>query len=365
VAQVTLEHVNKVYAGNVDAVKDLMLICPDGGFLALLGPSGCGKTSTMRMIAGLETVTRGTIRIGERVVNRLTPSERNIAMAFERYGLYPHLTVYDNIAYPLRLRRQPEKEILSLVAAVVDQLRLIDVIDSRPGNLSLGQQQRVSLARALVRQPTVFLLDEPLSHLELELRELMRSELKRLHQEVGHTTIYVTHDQSEALALADLVAVMNFGVLQQVAPPATIYYEPANMFVAGFVGDPPTDFIPFIVQGNQGKVMLKHESGFALPLPERYRAAGQAGRLPSPITVGIRPPNLTVVPAGTAKEGLPAEVVVAEPLGEVTLVTARVGDVVVRAETTHMDWTPEQAVRLRLAPEAIRLFDPHSGDAVS
>jgi multiple sugar transport system ATP-binding protein len=316
------------------------------------------------MIAGLETVTQGTIRIGDRVVNSLTPSERNVAMAFERYGLYPHLTVFENIAYPLRLRHRPSNEILSRVAAVANQLRLVDVIDSRPADLSVGQQQRVSLARALVRRPTVFLLDEPLSHLELELREFMRSELKRLHQQVGHTTIYVTHDQSEALALADLVAVMNRGVLQQVGTPAAIFHHPANIFVAGFVGDPPTNFITFSVESTQDTVILRHETGFAMPLPAHYRAQAQAGRLPSSIVVGIRPPAIGVMPHGKTEERLPAEVVVAEPLGEVTLVTARVGEVVVRAETTTIEWRTGQVVHLQLAPAAVMLFDPQSTEAI-
>ena len=243
-AEVRLENVNKIYKGNVHAVNDLNLTIESGEFLALLGPSGCGKTSTLRMVVGLEEISSGAIYIGGQRVNELEPKDRNVALAFETYALYPPLTIRDNIAFCLRARNIPKPEIRQRVDEVARILDITGILDRKPAELGGGQKQRVSLARALVREPDVFLLDEPLSHLDAAQRANMRSELKRLHARIGGTMILVTHDQLEALAMAERIAVMNFGLLQQVGSFDEIYNHPVNEFVAGFIGEPPMNFLP-------------------------------------------------------------------------------------------------------------------------
>ena len=237
-ADVKLQNLWKIYGGTVVAVKDFTLQCHDKEFLCLLGPSGCGKSSTLRMIAGLEPVTSGEVFIGGRNVTAVPPKDRDIAMVFENYALYPHLSVYDNFAMPLKVRGFSKTEIDQKVRQAADILHMTDLLDRRTVRLGGGQKQRVGIGRAIVRNPAVFLMDEPISHLEAQLRAQMRVELKRLHIEVEATTIYVTHDQLEAMALADRIAVMNFGVLQQVGTPAELFDQPANQFVAGFIGLP-------------------------------------------------------------------------------------------------------------------------------
>ena len=243
-AELRLEHIYKTYKGGVEAVKDLNLTVENGEFLALLGPSGCGKTSTLRMIVGLEEITRGEMYIGSRLVNKLEPNQRNVALAFETYALYPPLPVRENIAFCLRAKNVPPAEINKRVQHVAEMLDITDILDRKPAELGGGEKQRVSLARALVRDPDVFLMDEPLSHLDAAQRAHMRVEFKRLHAQTGRTTILVTHDQLEAVAMAERIAVMNFGVLQQVGTFEEIYNHPANEFVAGFIGEPPMNFLP-------------------------------------------------------------------------------------------------------------------------
>lgn len=256
-ARVYLEHVWKKF-GNVEAVKDLTLEVNDGEFFVLLGPSGCGKTTTLRMIAGLEDVTEGTIFIGDRVVNDVHPKDRDIAMVFQNYALYPHMSVYDNISFGLKLRGLAKDDIKARVDEVASWLGLSELLNRRPRELSGGQRQRVALARALVRQPKVFLMDEPLSNLDAKLRTQARGELLRLHKDFPTTTIYVTHDQVEAMTLGDRVAVMMDGSLQQVDNPQMLYLYPSNQFVAGFVGTPPMNFVEVSILNENGQIYLQH-----------------------------------------------------------------------------------------------------------
>src|SRR6476469_7044706 len=242
-AEVTLKDVRKVYAGGVEAVKGVSFDVPDGHFCVMVGPSGCGKSTLLRMIAGVETVSGGEIRIGERVVNEIEPSERDIAMVFQNYALYPHMRVYDNMAYGLRNRKTPKPEIDKRLREAARILEIEQLLDRKPRQLSGGQRQRVAMGRAIVRRPKAFLFDEPLSNLDARLREQMRFEIKKLHRDLGATSVYVTHDQIEAMTMADRIVAMNGGVIQQVGSPLELYDDPANIFVAGFIGAPAMNFL--------------------------------------------------------------------------------------------------------------------------
>ncbi|HEV8638273.1 MAG TPA: sn-glycerol-3-phosphate ABC transporter ATP-binding protein UgpC [Chloroflexota bacterium] len=292
-ARVKLERVTKVFSdrsrGEVVAVKEATLEIGDGQFLVLLGPSGCGKTTTLRMIAGLEKQTAGDIYIGDRLVNKLHPKERDIAMVFQDYALYPHMTVYDNMSFGLRNLRVPRKEIEAKVAAAAEMLGIGVLLNRRPRELSGGQRQRVAVGRAIVRSPKVFLFDEPLSNLDAKLRVAMRVELAELHQRLGATMVYVTHDQVEAMTLGQRIVVMNHGVIQQVADPRTLYDAPVNLFVAGFVGAPAMNIIWGRLERAEGLKFAGDD--FAIDLPEeigrRYgRHVGQ------PVVLGVRPEDL-------------------------------------------------------------------------
>lgn len=249
-ATVLMKHLGKIYRGGIEAVKDLNLEINDGEFLCLLGPSGCGKSTTMRMVAGLEDITSGEMYIGGVLVNNLSPRERDVAMSFENYALYPNMTIYENISFPLEIRKIDKKEIDKKVFEVAELLDIRDMLNDDVKGLSGGVQQRVGVARALVRNPKVLILDEPISHLEEELKARMREELRRIQRKLGVTTLYVTHDQIEAMVMADRIAIMNFGVLQQVDTPENVFCNPANTFVGGFIGEPPMNFIKCQVNGN-------------------------------------------------------------------------------------------------------------------
>jgi|LSQX01.2.fsa_nt_gb multiple sugar transport system ATP-binding protein len=293
-AQVVLKNVCKFF-GNVQACKDINMSVADGEFLAILGPSGCGKSTTMRMIAGLETVTSGEIYIGERLVNDLTPKQRNIAMVFENYALYPHLTVAENIAFPLLMAKKSKKEIEEKVRKAITMLRLEDVTDSYPANISDGQKQRVGIGRAIVREPDVFLFDEPISHLDIMLRQDMRKEIVRLQRELATTMIYVTHDQLEAMTMADRIVVMNEGRLQQIGTREEILNNPSNTFVAGFVGDPPINFIPAIVTEEAGAFYLSLKNiKTAVPLNESKNLEAVKKNASPEVILGIRPHHIEV-----------------------------------------------------------------------
>ncbi len=314
---VQLTNVSKIYARDQRAVDRVHLNIEDGEFLVLVGPSGCGKSTVLRMIAGLEEVTEGEIRIGPRIVNDVAPKDRDIAMVFQNYALYPHMTVFENMAFGLRRRKTAEADVQRRVRAAAETLGIEQYLDRRPRELSGGERQRVALGRAMVRDPQVFLFDEPLSNLDAKLRVLMRAEIKRLHQRVKSTMIYVTHDQTEAMTLGDRIAVLKKGVMQQVADPVTLYSHPANQFVAGFIGSPPINFFTASVSPN-GQPLALSANGVAVPLPAELGAALETVR-GKPVTVGVRPEDLTLAPAGPSGQ-ITATVDVVEPLGNEVLV---------------------------------------------
>ncbi len=326
-ASVVLKNVDKVYPGDVKAVDDFNLDIEDGEFVVLVGPSGCGKSTTLRMVAGLEEITAGTISIGDRVVNDVPPKDRNIAMVFQNYALYPHMTVRDNMAFGLKLRKFPKQEIKERIDEAAKILGLEELLDRRPKALSGGQRQRVAVGRAIVRKPEVFLFDEPLSNLDAKLRVQMRVEISQLHNRLGSTMIYVTHDQVEAMTMGTRICVMKDGIIQQVADPISLYDSPANLFVAGFIGTPPMNFFKGSVQAEGEGLVFTSDSGFSMPVPESQREDVGAF-CDKPITLGIRPEDIGS-PAAEQTEGSPrikAKVNVIEPMGSESYVYMSVGD---------------------------------------
>src|SRR3954464_10477355 len=328
-SQVTLKDVRKVYAGGVEAVKGITFDVPDGHFCVLVGPSGCGKSTLLRMIAGVETISSGEIRIGERVVNDVEPSERDIAMVFQNYALYPHMRVYDNMAYGLRIRGLSAAQIDERVQRAAQILELAPFLGGRPRELSGGQRQRVAMGRAIVREPAVFLFDEPLSNLDAKLRVQMRAELQALHRRLGTTSLYVTHDQVEAMTLAHRMIVMNGGRAEQIGAPLEVYARPATTFVASFIGSPPMNLIP---QQRAGK----------------------------PVLFGIRPEHLE--PCAASEAMLIPEVDLIEPLGADTLVYGRhAGGARVGARLHSSLQTGIGKLPLRYDPARAHYFDPETG----
>lgn len=358
-AELRLEHIYKTYKGGVEAVKDLNLTVNDGEFLALLGPSGCGKTSTLRMIVGLEEITRGEMYIGDRLVNKLEPNHRNVALAFETYALYPPLSIYENIAFNLRAKKVAPTEIDKRVKAVAEMLDITDILDRKPAELGGGHKQRVSLARALVRDPDVFLMDEPLSHLDAAQRSHMRVELKRLHAQTGRTTILVTHDQLEAVAMAERIAVMNFGVLQQVGTFEEVYNRPVNEFVAGFIGEPPMNFLTCLPLVEGGAFFVSAaDASFKVRLPDELRAKiERAGA--KKVDLGIRPVHLEVALASDdGASELRGTVHTYESLGEEGQLAATIGTATVLVVTPpDLRLQRGDPVTLRLRTDHIHLFD--------
>ncbi|MFO1210852.1 MAG: ABC transporter ATP-binding protein [Amaricoccus sp.] len=347
--RVALESIRKSF-GAVEVVKGLDLDIPNGEFLVLLGPSGCGKTTALRMVAGLESVTSGKILIGDREVTNVLPKYRDIAMVFQSYALYPHMTIAENIAYPLKLRSVPAAERDGAVRSAAEKVHLHELLDRYPRQLSGGQRQRVALARAMVRRPSVFLMDEPLSNLDAKLRGHMRSELKRLQADLGVTTIYVTHDQIEAMTLAHRVAIMNKGVVQQIATPREIYDDPANLFVAGFIGSPPMNLI-------EGAL----ENGAFACAGGRVPTA-VAGSRPA-VTAGLRPEDCRIVPPGEGP--IAARVYAFELIGDHTLVTAQVGGatMTVKADKSA-SWDMDAPIGIDVAERGLFLFDQASGERI-
>jgi len=353
-AEVGLEHLVKTFPGDVQAVRDLSLTVADGEFLVLVGPSGCGKSTALRCIAGLEEVTGGVIRIGGRRVNDVEPGDRDVAMVFQNYALYPHMTVKQNIAFPLKMRRVPAAEIHRRVGEAADILGLTPLLGRKPRALSGGQQQRVALGRALVRKPAVFLFDEPLSNLDANLRTGMRTEIARIHREVGGTMIYVTHDQAEAMILGDRIAVLEDGVLRQLAEPLTVFEHPADRFVAGFLGTPSINFLEGCIEGKT--VLIGRDR-----LPLDHAPAGGEG----PVLLGVRPQHLQAV-AETAAPSLSGAVEILEHLGAEAYIHTRTasGRVVAVADVA---FHPQHGDSVRLVPDLHRLllFDPGTGRALA
>ncbi|HDI11109.1 MAG TPA: ABC transporter ATP-binding protein [Candidatus Acetothermia bacterium] len=325
-ASLRLEGLTKKF-GSVVAVSELTLEVGDGEFIALLGPSGCGKTTTLLMIAGIYRPTAGKIYFDEVLMNDVAPKDRYVGLVFQSYALYPHMTVYQNIAFPLRLAKRPKEEIDRKVKEVAALTKIEKLLDRRPGQLSGGQQQRVALCRALVKEPEILLLDEPLSNLDARLRIETRAEIKRLQRELGITSILVTHDQVEAMTMAERIAVMHSGVLQQYDPPGVLYDRPKNLFVASFIGDPPMNLISMKVMEREGQLILSAD-GFHLPVPEglRERLSSFMGE---EVVLGLRPEDMTL--AREERPGsIPGEVFLTEPLGGGTLVHFTFGDVKLR-----------------------------------
>jgi ABC-type sugar transport system ATPase subunit len=355
---VRLERINKSF-GSVQVLKDIDLLFPSRRFVTLLGPSGCGKTTLLRMIAGLEPVSSGTIRFGDRIVNRLMPRDRNIAMVFQSYALYPQMTVRRNLGYGLRVRGTPRAEIDEAVARVARILEIDHLLDRKPAQLSGGQRQRVALGRAIARRPDIFLMDEPLSNLDAKLRVTMRGQLRRLHLDLNATTIYVTHDQLEAMTMSDLIAVMHGGIVQQFGSPAEVYNRPANLFVAGFIGSPPMNFLhgTLVTSGTQ---LAFSGPDLTIPLPDLRD--GVAGR---EVVLGVRPQDLTLVgwqdrPAARGRVWV-VELVGSEKLVEVELGERRRVTVQVRADRPV---NVDEPVGVLLDPRSVHIFDAKDGRAL-
>jgi multiple sugar transport system ATP-binding protein len=362
-AQVTLRQINKKY-DEVHAVKDVNLEIKDKEFVVLVGPSGCGKTTTLRMVAGLESITAGEILIGDTVVNELPPMDRDIAMVFQNYALYPHMSVFDNMAFGLKMRKFEKPEIEKRVRAAADILGIGELLHRKPRQLSGGQRQRVALGRAIVRHPQVFLFDEPLSNLDAKLRVQMRVELKKLHERLGTTAIYVTHDQVEAMTLGDRVVVMKDGWVQQVGEPLELYNTPANRFVAGFIGSPAMNFAKVTIAARDGGLWADG-TGLAIRVPDsqtdRVRAhAGKAAWL------GVRPENLSIAD-DSAPSGLTfdAQVEVIEQLGAEILLDIRAGDttMVASVEPTRRVRVRDR-LRLAIDPTRLHFFAADSEKAI-
>jgi multiple sugar transport system ATP-binding protein len=362
-ATVTFDHVWKRY-GDVTAVKDLTLDIQDEEFLVLVGPSGCGKTTALRMIAGLEEITEGTLKIGDRVVNELAPKDRDVAMVFQSYALYPHMSVYDNLAFGLKLRKIPKSDIDKRVREAAGTIELTNLLDRKPKQLSGGQRQRVALGRAIVREPAVFLMDEPLSNLDAKLRVATRAEIARLHQRLRTTVVYVTHDQVEAMTMGDRIAVMNFGVLQQVGPPQELYERPVNKFVAGFIGSPAMNFINVSAKTDTGRTTLSN-ANLDIPVPERMRSV--VGQEASELTAGIRPEHFEIVNGTPPGDGatIRATTDVVEFLGNEELLHVRVGehDLVAIVDASHRV-RPGDVLDLWVPLEKIHLFNAEEGQAL-
>ncbi len=349
-ASLEIVDVRKAY-GTTRVIHGVDIVIDDGEFVILVGPSGCGKSTLLRMIAGLESISGGEIRIGSRVVNDVAPKDRDIAMVFQNYALYPHMTVAENMAFSMKLRKAPKAEIEERVGQAAQILSLTKLLDRYPRQLSGGQRQRVAMGRAIVRDPQVFLFDEPLSNLDAKLRVQMRTEIKQLHQRLKTTTVYVTHDQIEAMTMADKIVVMHDGIVEQIGAPLELYDRPANLFVAGFIGSPAMNFLEGRLQG--GKFIS--DNGLTLPVASTLAASDGM-----PVVYGIRPEHFIL-----DSNGLPAEVTVVEPTGSETQVFAKFGGSdIVGVFRERVNAQPGQQIRLTPDPKLVHLFDKQTGKRI-
>jgi ABC-type sugar transport system ATPase subunit len=361
-ARVVFDTVTKRF-GDVTAVHDLSLEIEDGEFVVLVGPSGSGKTTALRLVAGLEAITTGQVRVGDRVVNRLAPRDRDIAMVFQDYALYPQMTVYENLAFGLRMRKMARTEIDRRVRSAAGMLDIEPLLQRKPGALSGGQRQRVALGRALVREPQAFLMDEPLSNLDAKLRVQTRSEIKHLQEQVGTTTVYVTHDQVEAMTMGDRVAVMSDGVLEQVGDPRTVYNDPANVFVAGFIGSPAMSFAALSASSNGGSLTLSRGE-----LSLKLDGPGLPGGVPADVILGVRPEHTRLWAEGAGLLGpIAGDVEFVEMLGRESLIgVVSEGDL---RFTIHADpdasVKPGEQIRFGLEPGRLHLFDVETESALA
>ena len=351
-AKVTIRGVRKAF-GAVEVIKGVDVDIADGEFVVLVGPSGCGKSTLLRMIAGLETIGGGQIAIGNRIVNNLPPKERDIAMVFQSYALYPHMKVADNMAFALKLKRADPKAVAERVANAAEILGLTPYLDRYPRQLSGGQRQRVAMGRAIVRDPQVFLFDEPLSNLDAKLRVQMRTEIKELHQRLKTTTVFVTHDQVEAMTMADKIVVMQDGLVEQIGAPLELYDRPKNLFVASFIGSPGMNLIKGAAKANGGLSVEAY--GSSLPVAGVHAASdGQK------VIYGIRPEHLEL-----SDDGFPATVAVVEPTGSETQVFLRLGDSeIVAVFRDRHSFAPGQTLKLRPRPDQVHLFDAATGNRI-
>jgi multiple sugar transport system ATP-binding protein len=355
-AAVHIRNVEK-YFGGTHVIRGVSVDIADGEFAVLVGPSGCGKSTLLRMIAGLEEITGGEIEIGGRIVNNVPPKERDIAMVFQNYALYPHMKVRDNMAFSMLLAKRPRIEIDERVAKAAAILGLTELLDRFPRQLSGGQRQRVAMGRCIVRDPQVFLFDEPLSNLDAKLRVAMRTELKELHQRLKTTSIYVTHDQIEAMTMADQIVVMRDGIVEQRGRPLELYDRPANLFVAGFIGSPAMNFLPGMIKRANGEAKVELHGGVIVPVPR-----GTAGQEGQKVVFGTRPEHLVL---GQGGEGLAATVVVVEPTGADTQVFSKFGDVEVTSVFRERhEFRAGDALRLVPDHDRSHLFDADTGKSL-
>jgi len=364
-AKVTLKNVYKIYAGDkgqdVTAVTDFNLDIEDREFVVFVGPSGCGKSTTLRMIAGLEEISKGQVHIGDKCVNDVPPKDRDIAMVFQNYALYPHMSVYDNMAFGLKLRKYPKAEIHKRVMEAAAILGIEQYLERKPKALSGGQRQRVAVGRAIVRQPKVFLFDEPLSNLDAKMRVQMRTEITKLHQRLQATMIYVTHDQIEAMTMGTRIVVMKDGFIQQVDTPLKIYGEPVNLFVAGFLGSPPMNFIKGTLSGKEGAIVFKEMQGgvVELKLGDRKAAAPYIGK---EVILGVRPEDCDMVPPGKAPSdnSFQAVVDIVEPMGAETYFYIQTGEhtLISRSHATVDQREAGHRLQFEVNVAKAHLFDP-------
>ncbi|MFL5012038.1 ABC transporter ATP-binding protein [Rhizobium sp.] len=349
-ANVQVSDVTKKY-GSLQVMHGVSVDIEDGEFVVLVGPSGCGKSTLLRMIAGLETVSSGDIRIGSRVVTNAPPKERDIAMVFQSYALYPHKTVAENMGFPLKMAKRPKAEIDEKVGRAAEILDLTPYLDRYPKQLSGGQRQRVAMGRAIVRDPQVFLFDEPLSNLDAKLRVTMRVEIKELHQRLKTTTVYVTHDQIEAMTMANKIVVMRDGRVEQIGKPLDLYDFPVNLFVAGFIGSPSMNFLQGRIAIRDGRKIVVTDQGIALPMADTNADEGRA------VTYGIRPEHITI-----GEEGVPVEVSVFEPTGSETLIFGRTGGVPIDALIRErIEVHPGRTMYFHIDPRRAHIFDRETG----
>jgi multiple sugar transport system ATP-binding protein len=358
-AQVILDKINKVYDKKVHVVKDVSLEIKDKEFMVLVGPSGCGKSTTLRMIAGLEEITSGEISIGDRVVNELQPKDRDIAMVFQNYALYPHMSVYQNMAYGLKLRKMPKDQIDAEVHKTAAILGLEEYLDRKPKQLSGGQRQRVALGRAIVRQPQVFLFDEPLSNLDAKLRILMRAEISKLHKRLDTTIIYVTHDQVEAMTMGDRITVLNDGIIQQCDTPLNLYDHPLNLFVAGFIGSPGMNMIKGKISDE--KQLMFDAPGISVLIQEEYKQQ----LLPyvgKEVILGVRPENIVV----DSKSSIKAKVEVVEPMGNEIIIYLDIeGNHLLMRMEERLPLKPDDTVNVSFKDKHLHFFDVKTEECIN
>jgi multiple sugar transport system ATP-binding protein len=363
-AQLELRNVVKSY-GIYEAVRGISLEIKDNEFVVFVGPSGCGKSTTLRMIAGLEHITGGEIVIGDQVVNRLGPGKRDIAMVFQNYALYPHMSVRENISFCLEQQRLEKAEIAKRIEKAAETLHIHELLDRRPGQLSGGQRQRVAMGRAIVRNPKVFLFDEPLSNLDAKLRVQMRTEIKRLHQLMPTTTVYVTHDQVEAMTMADRVVVMNGGAIEQVGPPQELYHKPVSQFVAGFIGSPSMNFLPARLASSADQLVVELADGNVLIVPAERRSA-YAAFVGKEVIFGIRPESISALQERDGFATLNVRIDLVEPLGPETMVYFDVGDASLCANIDpESNPLPQTSMPLSFNMRQMHLFDPEGGRTIT